>query len=365
MSETDHRFPCPTCGADFRFDPATGGLKCPHCGQGESIGDGSGPWAGAGVLREQDFRAALDDRLARTDYEETRVLSCESCGANIEIDETVHGTTCPFCASPVVTGTGTNRHIKPRGVLPFALDEPAARDAMAGWLGRLWFAPNALKRYARKGRAMDGVYVPYWTFDAHTQSDYTGQRGTVHYRTRRVVRNGKTHTQRVADVRWRAASGRVSRFFDDVLVLGSQALPKRFTDALPPWDLTQLRPYAPEYLAGLRAEAYSIPLDDAFVEARAAMDRQITRDVRFDIGGDRQRVTRIDTSVAAVTFKHVLLPIWIAAYRYQGKSYRIVINGQTGRVEGERPWSIWKIALAVLAGAVLAGLFGFAMAQQG
>jgi hypothetical protein len=236
---------------------------------------------------------------------------------------------------------------------------------MAGWLGRLWFAPNALKRYARKGRAMDGVYVPYWTFDAHTQSDYTGQRGTVHYRTRRVVRNGKTHTQRVADVRWRAASGRVSRFFDDVLVLGSQALPKRFTDALPPWDLTQLRPYAPEYLAGLRAEAYSIPLDDAFVEARAAMDRQITRDVRFDIGGDRQRVTRIDTSVAAVTFKHVLLPIWIAAYRYQGKSYRIVINGQTGRVEGERPWSIWKIALAVLAGAVLAGLFGFAMAQQG
>jgi hypothetical protein len=165
-------------------------------------------------------------------------------------------------------------------------------------------------------------------------------------------------------VRWRAVAGQVARAFDDVLVLGSKSLPKQFTDALPPWDLTQLRPYAPEYLAGLRSEAYGVELDQAFVEARQMMDRQIERDVLFDIGGDRQRISQVETKVGSVTFKHILLPIWIAAYKYNGKSYRIVINGQTGRVQGERPWSVWKIAAAVVLGAIAAAVIGYLSAQS-
>lgn len=363
MTDSLHRFPCPNCGSDFQFDPATGGLRCPHCGFEDPIGAPSGPWGGAISLQEQDYAAALAGGLGHESYEETRVLACDSCGAQVEVDEATHGTVCPFCATPVVGGTGTNRHIKPRGVLPFALDEKTARSAMTDWLGRLWFAPNGLKNYARKGRAMDGVYVPYWTFDAHTESRYSGHRGTVYYTSRSVVRNGKRHTEQVPKIRWRAASGRVARFFDDVLVLGSRSLPKTFTDGLPPWDLTQLRPYTPEYLAGLRAEAYGVQLDEAFDQARSQIDRQIERDVRFDIGGDRQRIDRINTSVSDITFKHVLLPIWVAAYRFNGKSFRIVINGQTGRVQGERPWSAWKIAIAVIVGAAVAAVVGYFAAQ--
>jgi len=93
------------------------------------------------------------------------------------------------------------------------------------------------------------------------------------------------------------------------------------------------------------------------------MDRTIERDVRFDIGGDRQRITALETEIDGITFKHVLLPIWVAAYRYGGRSFRIVINGQTGRVQGERPYSAWKIALAVIAGALIAGAIGFAIAM--
>ena len=365
MADQDlHRFPCPQCGSDYEFDPARGALVCPYCGHEDTISDPGGPWGAADTLREQDYAKALQAGLSSGDYAETRVLPCTSCGAQIELSETVHGTVCPFCASPLVADTGMHRHIKPRGVLPFALTEPTARRAMGDWLGRLWFAPSGLKEFARKGRAMDGVYVPYWTFDADTQSRYAGQRGTVYYTTRSVVRNGRRHTEQVPQIRWRPAAGRVARFFDDVLVLGSHSLPKAFTDALPPWDLTQLRPYTPEYLAGMRSEAYGVELEDAFHQARQVMDQQIRRDVMFDIGGDRQRITKIDTKVGNVTFKHVLLPIWIAAYKYNGKSYRIVINGQTGRVEGERPWSVWKIALAVIAGFLAALAFAYLASQQ-
>ncbi|MEL7107613.1 MAG: primosomal protein N' (replication factor Y) - superfamily II helicase, partial [Pseudomonadota bacterium] len=172
----------------------------------------------------------------------------------------------------------------------FHLEETQARDAVTDWLGSLWFAPNGLQDYARKGRKMNGIYVPYWTFDADTKTRYTGQRGTHYYETRTVMRDGKRKQVRVRKTRWRRVSGRVARFFDDVLVLASKSLPKKYTDGLEPWDLSALEPYKPEYLAGFRAEGYQVELVDGFDEARAYMDRMIRRDIKYDIGGDDQRI---------------------------------------------------------------------------
>ncbi|MBE1283075.1 MAG: primosomal protein N' (replication factor Y) - superfamily II helicase [Rhodobacteraceae bacterium] len=356
-----HRFPCEKCGADYRFEPGKGQLTCDHCGHVEKISDG--PWR-KGALRELDFEDAIAKRLPEVEMEETRVSTCPNCAAQVEFDPQTHATECPFCATPVVADTGKSRHIKPKGVLPFALVERDAHKAMTDWLGRLWFAPNGLREYARKGRRMQGIYVPYWTFDAQTQSRYSGQRGTVYYVTESVVIDGKRQDRQVAKVRWTPKSGRVQRFFDDVLVLASRSLPKAYTDALQPWDLTALETYQPQYLAGFRAEAYTVDLKEGMIEARTHMDRIIERDVRFDIGGDRQRIQSIATEVSDVTFKHVLLPVWLAAYKYRGKTYRFVVNGQTGRVQGERPWSAVKIAIAVVLGAVIAAGVGYVMAQN-
>lgn len=357
----EHRFPCDQCGADYRFDPQAGQLVCDHCGHSEEIGQ-TGPWTGG--INEIDFKSALDGLLPQAEMEETRVTTCPNCAAQVEFDPATHAAECPFCATPVVADTGTNRHIKPKGVLPFALDERAARKAMTDWLGRLWFAPNGLQKYARKGRKMEGIYVPYWTFDADTKSSYRGERGTVYYESRTVTRNGERQTIRVQKVRWRPASGRVARFFDDVLVLAARSLPRRYTEALEPWDLAALEPYQPQYLAGFRAEAYTVDLDEGFVDARQQMDRVIERDVKFDIGGDRQRIHRVDTQVSDVTFKHILLPVWMAAYKYRGETYRFVVNGRTGRVQGERPWSAWKIAIAVILGAIVAAGVGYLYAMN-
>lgn len=348
VTSEDHRFPCEACGSDLRYQPGSGRLYCDHCGNEEAIAD-VGPWAGAIV--ELDFRAAIEARLPEQEIEETRVLSCSNCGAQVEFSEELHSKECPFCATPVVTDTGTHRHIKPKGVLPFLLSEEEARKAMTDWLGRLWFAPNGLKDYARKGRRLSGIYIPYWTFDADTRSAYRGERGTVYY-----TGSGKKRQRRI---KWRGVSGRVARAFDDVLVLASHSLPKHHTDALVPWDLSALEPYQPQFLAGFRAEGYQVELGDAFGDARDQMDRIIARDVRFDIGGDSQRIHEIKTQVSDVTFKHLLLPVWTAAYKFRGESYRFIVNARTGRVSGERPWSAWKIAVAVILGLIVAGIVGY------
>lgn len=363
----EYRYPCDQCGAQLRFAPGQTSLVCDHCGHVQEI-----PQAGerrrTRALVEHDLHAGLRDDLPESASIEVRTVHCTSCGALIEMNGASHAAECPFCASPVVLDTGSQRLIKPQALVPFQLTEGQARKAMTGWLGSLWFAPNTLLEYARKGRAMNGVYVPFWTFDAATRSSYTGQRGEAYYETRRVnvTVNGKRQTreERVRKIRWYAASGRVARDFDDVLVMGSASLPQRLGNELTPWDLSALQPYSPEFLAGFQAEGYTVPLAEADRQAKAGMARVIEQDVRRDIGGDEQRVNSIDTDWSAETFKHILLPVWMAAYKYNGKSYRFLVNGQTGEVQGERPWSVWKIGFAVLAALAVAAV-GYYLHEAG
>lgn len=356
--QSEHRFPCEQCGSDLRFSPETGVLTCDHCGYQE---EQSLPQA---VIRELDFKSAIAEALPDVELEEKRVTNCPNCGAHVDFDSGNHANECPFCATPVVVDTGLQRQIKPKGVLPFQIEEAIAHQAMSKWLGKLWFAPNGLKEYARKGRKMQGIYVPYWTFDADTKSQYAGKRGTEYQTTSTQIVDGKRVQRTVTKVRWTSVKGRVARFFDDVLVLASGALPVRFTQALEPWDLTDLQPYQEQYLAGFRAEGYSVNLENGFSVAKEKMARQINRDVKFDIGGDRQQISRVETAMTGVTFKHILLPVWLAAYKYRGETYRFVVNGQTGRVEGERPYSTWKIAFAVILALTLATIVGYFYAQS-
>lgn len=344
----DRHYPCSRCGADLRFAPGQMRLVCDHCGHVEEIAP-EPPARRARALGELDLATALAARLPEELMEETRVAPCPSCGAQVEFRPNEHARECPYCASPIVGETSAHRQIRPQALIPFALTEAEAHAAMTRWLGALWFAPNGLQEYARKGRKLAGIYAPYWTFDAVTRSRYRGERGTRH-----SVRHGK---ETRVEIRWTPVSGRVARAFDDVAVIASHSLPRHHADGVQPWDFSALRAYHPDFLAGFRAEGYSVPLAEGHGIARQVMQDWIEADVRRDIGGDMQKITALDIDWRDETFKHVLLPIWMAAYRYGGKSYRFVVNGQTGKVQGERPWSAWKIAFAVLLAAIAIGAF--------
>jgi DNA-directed RNA polymerase subunit RPC12/RpoP len=359
--EADSHYKCEACGAELRFAPGQTSLVCEHCGHVQAI-PGAGNRAPE-TIAELDYRSAIANALPAAALETVKNVTCPSCGASFTLPPDVHAAECPFCATPVVSDTGDSRRFKPQGVVPFALSEAQARQAMTNWLGRLWFAPSGLQDYARKGRALTGIYVPYWTFDADTVSRYQGERGEVWYETRTVTVNVngrmEQREEQIPHINWYPAAGVVQRRFDDVLVMASKSLPQRYIDALEPWTLSELRDYSPDYLAGFQAEGYTVGLEAGHGAARAAMDGVIQMDVRRDIGGDQQRIHSIDTQASGETFKHILLPVWMAAYKYGGRSYRFVVNGQTGRVQGERPWSAWKIAGAVVLALIAAGALAY------
>lgn len=351
-------FPCGQCGADLEYSPGMRNLSCEYCGFENPITDEPV------VIQEYDFASALEAlaQAGRHPLDSTQVIKCPNCAAAFELKTDQHAGDCPFCSTPVVIGTEQVRLFQPKSLLPFIITEKDARSAFDSWIGNLWFAPSALKDKHKRDEKLLGIYVPYWTYDSHTDSIYHGQRGTVYYEQRTVTQmvNGRAQrrTVNVPRIRWTPASGKVRQFFDDILVGATRALPRQILDSIQPWDLQNLVSYNEAYLSGFQSEIYQVDLDEGFEQARILMDQTIRQAVRRDIGGDQQQIHSLNTHYSETTFKHVLLPVWSAAFRYQGKTYRFVINGRNGRTQGERPYS--KIKLTLLAITIAAGLAGAA-----
>ena len=325
-------FPCVSCGAKLSFAPGTAALRCTYCGAANDIpADESG-------VEELDLEAWLKSLQGTAEYVEEERVRCQKCGAEELLDGTHFATKCSFCGTALVSKSYAGRRVKPRSLVPFQVDSRAAHEAFQRWLRRRWLAPMDLKRYARTDESLHGVYLPFWTYDCETVSDYQGQRGTKREKT----------------TSWTSVSGQVSHFHDDVMVLASRSLPDSVTGALRRWNTAALVPYKPEFISGFHAEAYRMGLAESFPLARATIDERIRELIRRDIGGDSQRIDSVETRYGRFTFKHVLLPAWVSAYRYRDKVYRFVVNAQTGETSGEAPLSWWKIAgLVVLALVIL------------
>jgi DNA-directed RNA polymerase subunit RPC12/RpoP len=347
--EKVHRYPCPACGANLVFEPRDGCLTCPYCGHKEQIP------ASAEQVQERSYEEYLRPRAGqlRMLAQDALEVQCNSCGAIVTFIPPEVARECDFCGAKIVAQPkSADPTVAPEGVLPFRITHPQATVAVRQWLSSRWFAPNALKRFASP-EAIDGIYLPYWTYDTHTTSYYTGQRGEYYYEDERYTEtdaqgNRVTKTRRVRKTRWYAASGAVSRWFDDLLIPATRSLPPNRLYALEPWDMVEIKGYEPAYLSGYKAQRYQVELGEGFEQAKVIAARVIEGDVRKDIGGDEQRIGNVTTHYSGITFKHILLPVYAGAYRLNQKVYQIVINGRTGEVQGDRPYSFWKIAFLVV-----------------
>jgi predicted RNA-binding Zn-ribbon protein involved in translation (DUF1610 family) len=353
-------FPCEGCGADLEFHIGQQQLKCPFCGFEKEIQIAEGA-----EVCEQDFHAMLERvRQARekepqevAGYSEVR---CRSCGGTVVFQGTLTSSECPYCGSPIQREHvhTLTRRVPVDGVLPFLVDHDKAAKGLVAWVKSRWFAPNEFLKRGVEGK-LNGVYLPYWTYDTLTFNAYTGERGENYTVTVGTGKDRRTETR----TRWYPASGRFQRFFDDVLVVASQGLPRSFIIALEPWPLARCIPFTQQVLAGYLARTYDVELDTGFKDAKQRIDEAIAADVRQRIGGDHQRIHSIQSRYDAVTYKHLLLPVWMLAYRYHDKPYRVFVNAGTGEVQGERPYSWVKILFAVLAG-LAAGAIVIAIASS-
>ncbi len=351
------KFPCRACGAHLEFDPKAQALTCSYCQHQEKI-----PQSADEIVEKsyEDYLKASRAGLKVSAGTELEV-KCHACGAVIMMPANVVTQDCPFCGVHLESQPhATEPFIEATAVLPFKIDQAGAKAAFQNWIRGLWFAPNALKQIADLNKLV-GIYTPFWTFDAMTLTYYQGQRGTHYWVNEDYVANvngrNERRTRRVQHTNWQSASGAVRHWFDDVTVLASRGMPTEYAQDLDPWDLKALTNFKAEFLSGFRTERYQVGLEEGFSRAKQLMEPTLHALICRDIGGDAQRVQQATSQYSGITFKHILLPIWISAYRYGGALHRILINARTGEVQGSRPYSPWKIAGAVILAMVIVGLY--------
>ena len=354
-SDALQKFACPACGGEANWNPGKQKLVCPFCGT-----ESPAPADIAGAAREHDLALGLALHEARATgwAADKRQVRCQSCRAISVLDPKRQAQNCEFCGSAqLVPYDETEPAFRPESILPFRVTESDARDKLRAWFGRLWLAPGALKRKALTD-TVRGIYLPYWTFDAKVEADWTAEAGHYYYTTESYYENGQPRTRQVRHVRWVPAAGHVSHFFDDDLVCASVGVHANLVRGIEPFPTAELRSYDPGYVAGWVVERYQIDLAGAAGRARAAMNAKLESLCVQQIPGDTYRGLAVRADWSGQTYKHILAPAWLLSYDYGRRAFQCAINGVTGKVDGEYPKSAWKIALIVIAVIVLVIVFG-------
>lgn len=337
MSSTVYK--CEGCGGILEFDAKSQSLMCPHCGNAKEIESEKNTIVEHSLSLDARRTITVKDKVSHT-------LECSGCGAFIEVEGNETAKICPFCGSSYVLSDKQEDVIIPDGVVPFKIDERDAHERFNNWMKKRLLAPNELKNLYQRG-GFQSVYIPYWTFDAQANFSYTGEGG----KDRRVSRrgpDGKTKYETVTD--WYHTSGHIDHFFDDVQVPASKTFKGGLFKGVEPFNLKQLSPYSPSYLSGHLSENYSISLENGHVEAVNIMRSEVSNMAERKIltRYDRARSVRINGSLSGETYKYILIPVYSTTYDYKSKRYHVVINGQTGKVSGDYPYSVVKIILIAL-----------------
>lgn len=337
LEETDKK--CPNCGGVMDFDPKTGGLKCPYCDHEQAI-----PVAEetSSKAEELDFSAA--ESTANCDWGvEKKTVLCKACGAESIYDSLQISAVCPFCGSNQVMEAKTENTMAPGGVVPFRITDKEASSLFKKWIKRKWFCPKLAKESA-KPKAFHGIYLPYWTFDADTTSTYSARFGR-----NRTVRDKEGHTRVVVD--WYNTSGEYREKIDDALVLASTNHDQDLLRKVEPFNTEDNKAYKPEYVAGFIAERYAVGIKEAWEKAKAIimgkLKDSISSKVRTEKHADHVADIRLHTTYRNITYKYLLLPVWTSHYKYKDKVYHFMVNGQTGRIAGRTPISVWKVILTI------------------
>ncbi len=350
VSATQER--CDTCGGKMLWNGAAAKLRCDSCGTLRE------PAANDAIVGEHDLLATLAKQKPRgATVAGTHTVKCQECGAEVEFADGVTATHCSFCNSPsVLAQDSRDDRIKPEGVVPFAIEREQAVAAFKKWIGGRWFRPGDLAAQASVSE-LRGMYVPFWTFNTHVASSWTADAGYSYDVAEEYTDpQGQLKVRTVRKVRWEPAYGTRDDDYVDHLVCASLGLPGKLLRR-GGFKTSGLRAWSPEFLTGFQAESYAVELRDGWITARGEIAGEQEQRCRRDVPGDTQRNLRANHRFDDQTFKHVLLPIWIAAFRYHDKVFRFLVNGQSGAVSGEAPRSWTKIIIfvAVLA-ALIAGL---------
>lgn len=310
---TARRFECPRCAARLVFTPDGESLYCEHCGYGETPEQ-------TGEVEEQDFIVAMARAEGHRQPVGTLTFQCDSCTASFFLAPTALSFTCPYCDATYSLSEGVTRSlIPPDSAIPFAVTEAAAQKQVDRWLREKGIGKRAI---------VHALYLPLWTFDAGGAIRWSGYR-QVQRKPGRIDLEGPAFVPEREE-------GEYAVLLDDYAVAACKMLPAALHPLLRRFDFDAAVPFDASYLANWPAQTYEINVGDASLAARRAAFEKHEEKVRRSLAR-LQQVRLSPAHIDILSYKLLLVPLWLAHFEHDGKRYTVAVNGQTGAVLGEEP----------------------------
>lgn len=363
-------YKCPRCTGPVHYNGATNRLVCDFCDGSFTVEEmealygkldqpiaepAQQPEKEPEVLTEEmlDGSGTWDVAFAGAEWgkesQQLQVMTCSSCGAELIREATNVAAICPYCGNSQVAAAELSGSKKPDLIIPFKLDKDAAIAALKKHyqgkrlLPREFTAENHIQE-------IQGVYVPFWLFDASVEVDatYKASRDMVH----------QTPTETITDTDHFIVQRSGTVDFKMVPVDGAGKMPDGYMDSIEPYDYSGLRPFAMSYLPGYLADKYDIAAEDCVKRADDRCRRSALDAVQRTVDGYNTVIPmEQNVQIHPGDVKYAMLPVWLLSTKYQDKNYLFAMNGQTGKIVGNLPvdtQKLWLWRLGAFAAATLA-----------
>ncbi len=350
MAEQVTNYQCPACTGPLHFGSESGMLECDYCGSSFTVNDIDHMYAQKNAqaeseAQEPEGREHIDE--AQWDMEqagegwdedgaELSAYNCPSCGAELICERTTAATSCPYCGNPAIIPGQLSGSKKPEVIIPFKVDKQAAVAALKKHYKGKPLLPKAFKS-ENHIQQIQGVYVPFWLFDADVHADMTFKATRVHTHT--TPREYITETDHF--LLHRAGSLQ----FRNVPVDGASRMPDGHMDAIEPFDYQELKPFSLSYLPGFLADQYDVSREECAKRANTRCASSVESALRGTTFGYTTCIpVQKDVSIKPDRVRCALLPVWMLSTRWKGKNFLFAMNGQTGKLIGDLPTDVGKLA---------------------
>ncbi len=340
MTNQTVAYQCPCCGAGLAFDPEKQKFACEFC-----LSEFDEPELEASGAGEATAGQAA---AAEAYCEHMNVYACPNCGAEVVADESTAADICYYCHNPVVLAGRLSGQMQPHKIVPFRIDKGEAEQIFLRWCKKKWFLPKAFAS-SEHAAQIRGVYYPFWVTDADADTAID-------------ARATRTRSWRSGDYRYTETSSfDIARagniHFEDIVTCALSDADKAMLEGILPYPSEELADFTMPYLSGFLAKKRDIERETLSPEVRARMEEYTRALLKSTVTSryETLHVTETRMHVLGSHWEYALLPIWILTYTDRnGKVFTFAVNGSTGKLYGELPVSLPK--LAILAGAVAAPL---------
>lgn len=328
---------CDNCGGNLMFNPTLQKLHCKNCGSVKRID----------FVKEYDKHPISEMPKDYSSHEmwvtSTKVTSCNNCGSQIIFDSYTYSDVCPYCGSNHVSDIDELPSLLPDAIIPFKFDVDKASEEFAARVKKKFFVISAFKKKLPE-KHIKGIYIPSFSFDADSNSQYSGE-------LLKVIRRDNVETIKRFKIK-----GVNEYHHRDISIESSSLINQGNLSGLLPYKMAESKQFNEDYIRGYSVEHFNTKIDTCFKSAKRVMDQQIRHSILKKYDYDEVEELNITTNYSNEMYTYILLPIYRLEYNYRNKQYINYMNGQTGKIGGKLPYSKLKIAIVTILGLLLLAL---------